>query len=33
MELFLVIATGFIYFGRKAYIELRYVAAYLLNVG
>ncbi|KAF4321098.1 hypothetical protein BBO99_00002138 [Phytophthora kernoviae] len=25
MELFLIIATGFIYFGRKAYIELRYV--------
>ncbi|KAG1700162.1 hypothetical protein DVH05_011971 [Phytophthora capsici] len=25
MELFLIIATGFIYFGRKAYIELRSV--------
>ena len=25
MELFLIIATGFIYFGRKAYIELRWV--------
>lgn len=25
MEMFLIVTTGFIYYGRKAYVELRYV--------